>query len=265
MSLIHDALRKAAEEKTKSGRRPLNTAELPVAQAAPRRRSAWPILLALGLGLGVGLFLRLSSPSEKAQVSEGVQPTDPPRPTAIPTPAPEEGSAVEPPKEKTTTLAPERKGRVEPESSSPGSDLPPPARRDQPDEARPDQARQAVAGAASPSDSVPAPPPQVEPVGGSESAVMPTQVQAAPALPRMIQVPAQKGQIEPGTFVLEATVDGVRLELDFIVWSKEKPFAQINGRQVEVGQQVEGYLVIAIERHQVTLQSPSRTLNLRVR
>ena len=84
------------------------------------------------------------------------------------------------------------------------------------------------------------------------------------APPKLITPPAQQGQVAADTFVLEAEADGVRLRLDFIVWS-DAPFAQINGRQVGVGQQVDGFLVVAISRESVQLESPTRRLTLRVR
>ncbi len=80
----------------------------------------------------------------------------------------------------------------------------------------------------------------------------------------MIQPPAKLGQVSADTFVLEADVEGKHLLLDFIVWSSA-PFAQINGRQVAVGQQVDGFLVTAIERDQVFLESPTRHIVLKVR
>ena len=62
----------------------------------------------------------------------------------------------------------------------------------------------------------------------------------------------------------EMVEDSRKLLLDFIVWS-DAPFAQINGRQVGVGQQVDGFLVTAITRDSVLLESPSRRLVLKVR
>lgn len=82
--------------------------------------------------------------------------------------------------------------------------------------------------------------------------------------PKLITPPERTGQVAEDTFVLEAQIDDQRFQLDFIVWS-DSPFAQINGRQVGVGQQVDGFVVTAIERDQVQLETPTRRIVIRIR
>lgn len=87
-----------------------------------------------------------------------------------------------------------------------------------------------------------------------------------PTLPRLIQPPESVGrQGKTNVFVLEADLGDTRVVLDFIVWSASSPFAQINGKQVEVGQLVSGLLVEKIERDRVTLRSVDGRIVLRVR
>jgi hypothetical protein len=82
---------------------------------------------------------------------------------------------------------------------------------------------------------------------------------------KRIRPPEQVGKIDDEVYVLEAEKDGVSLRLDFIVWAPPNPFAQINGRQVSIGQTVDGFLVRAIEREAVTLEGDDGPFRLRVR
>ncbi len=85
-------------------------------------------------------------------------------------------------------------------------------------------------------------------------------------LPKLIEPPETIGQVgNTNVFVLEADLGDGKVVLDFIVWNPSSPFAQINGKQVEVGQLVAGLLVESIERDQVTLKATDGRIVLRVR
>ncbi|MCG8458376.1 MAG: hypothetical protein MI919_19025 [Holophagales bacterium] len=114
---------------------------------------------------------------------------------------------------------------------------------------------------------------EAEPASGAAATSGPEAVPGAVAVPepaadgpRLIQPPGEVGQVgRSNVFVLEADLGDVVLELDFIVWSARKPFAQINGEQVEVGQLVEGLLVERIEKDRVMLRGADGSIVLRVR
>jgi hypothetical protein len=249
MSLIHDALRKAAEETDRQGRRGRPASWRDVGPVPPpRRRPVWPwatagFAMVLGLAGLVAFFAR--SPEPAAVATQAAAPVAPAPAAPAPTPqekAPPPSEPVEPAVEK-VSLA-----RVEALAPEPVAPLP--------------------ANPAPPAPPQPAPPPAAQappPAAGAPSAP-PAAAEPGPAqaAPKMIAPPAQIGQVGDDTYVLEAVVDGKELRLDFIVWS-EQPFAQINGRQVGIGQQVEGFLVTAITRERVTLETPTRRLMLKVR
>jgi hypothetical protein len=71
--------------------------------------------------------------------------------------------------------------------------------------------------------------------------------------------------IEDGAevYILEADLGDVRLELDFIVFRADDPFAEINGIEVHLGGTVGGFRVKAIERDRVRLSDGRRTVVLR--
>jgi hypothetical protein len=249
MSLIHDALRKAAEEKDQQGQRGRPASWRDVGPVPPpRRRPVWPWVTAgfamlLGLTGLVAFFAR--SPGPAAVATQVAAPVAPAPASPAPTPqekAPPPSEPVEPAVEKVSlarveALAPEK----EPVAPLPAVATPPPP----PQPAPPPMAQ--------------APPPVPAEAPPAATSTVPAQV-----APKMIAPPAQTGQVGDDTYVLEAVVDGKELRLDFIVWS-EQPFAQINGRQVGIGQQVEGFLVTAITRDRVTLETPTRRLMLKVR
>ena len=240
MSLIHDALRKAAEENEKrAGQSQRPTSWRDVEPPPARRRSVWPWVLAGGLVLGAsGSWWFLVPEKKEALVERGTAGTAGTSGTSGTSPAPAAPEAPAAPvkvaEEKSLVLPPPSPAE---EKAAPASKVPAPAVPDVPDVLDvPDV-------------------PKVPDVPANPSPTAP---------PKLITPPAQQGQVAADTFVLEAEADGVRLRLDFIVWS-DAPFAQINGRQVGVGQQVDGFLVVAISRESVQLESPTRRLTLRVR
>jgi len=65
-------------------------------------------------------------------------------------------------------------------------------------------------------------------------------------------------------FVMEAKVGGVSLSLGYIVARSSNPFAEINGTDVWIGSEIEGFVVEAIERDRVVLRDEKGPLILRV-
>lgn len=66
---------------------------------------------------------------------------------------------------------------------------------------------------------------------------------------------ADRGVGSEQTFLREADLPGgVRVKLDFIVWSETRPFAQINGELVNPGQLVGSYVLRTIERDRIGLE-----------
>jgi len=62
----------------------------------------------------------------------------------------------------------------------------------------------------------------------------------------------------------EGKVDGVRLTLDYLVYRSKDPFAQINGIEVHVGWEVDGFKVLAISEDTIRLQGPGGLVLLHV-
>ena len=65
-------------------------------------------------------------------------------------------------------------------------------------------------------------------------------------------------------FVMEAELGGVSLSLGFIVARSTNPFAEINGSEVWIGSEIEGFVVEAIEADRVVLRDDKGLLILRV-
>jgi len=65
-------------------------------------------------------------------------------------------------------------------------------------------------------------------------------------------------------FVMEAEVGGVSLSLGYIVARSSNPFAEINGIDVRIGSEIEGFVVEAIKRDRVILRDEKGLLILRV-
>ena len=65
-------------------------------------------------------------------------------------------------------------------------------------------------------------------------------------------------------FVMEAEIGGVSLSLGYIVARSNNPFAEINGTEVWIGSEIEGFVVEAIEADRVILRDDKGPLVLRV-
>jgi hypothetical protein len=65
-------------------------------------------------------------------------------------------------------------------------------------------------------------------------------------------------------FVMEAEIGGVSLSLGYIVARSNNPFAEINGTDVWIGSEIEGFVVEAIEADRVVLRDDKGPLILRV-
>lgn len=65
-------------------------------------------------------------------------------------------------------------------------------------------------------------------------------------------------------FVIEANLGYASLNLGYIVSRSTNPFAEINGREVRIGSEIEGFVVEAIEADRVVLRDKKGLLILRV-
>lgn len=74
----------------------------------------------------------------------------------------------------------------------------------------------------------------------------------------------QTPALEEGEFVGEAKVGDVTLTLDYLVYRKENPFAQINGNDLRVGGVVEDFVVKRITVDSVELAKGETTIVIRV-
>lgn len=60
----------------------------------------------------------------------------------------------------------------------------------------------------------------------------------------------------PREFIVEGSVDGLHLHLDFLVFGAGRSFASINGKEVREGGEVTGFVVEQIQEDRVILQGP---------
>lgn len=290
MSLINEALRKARQEAAERAAEERGVAYRPPrAHLPPERRGG----LMLGLGIGVVLalvtalvlwfLLRPGAPTtppgtgtagtEVAAVAPAATTPTPgaPTPTGAPStdPAPPDAGSADVAEatdvveatdmaEAPPAPAPVAEAPAPPPAEAPAP-TPPPA------EARVPSERTAEAPAPAPAPRTPPPRADVPPEGGAPGGAQAPTAGLAPAPPPLIEPPETVGRVDDGVFVLEGEVDGVRLTLDFIVWSPEEPYAQINGKLLGIGQMIEGWQVAVIDREQVTLRQRDGRVTLRVR
>ncbi len=76
---------------------------------------------------------------------------------------------------------------------------------------------------------------------------------------------ASEGDGAGGEFVAEARIGETTLTLDYLVYRKANPFAQINGRDVRVGAVIEDFVVEAITSDSVVLTRGETRVVIRVR
>lgn len=263
MSLINDALRKARKEAAERDADERGVTYRPPRAHLPTERSWLPALAGVVLGavLAAAAFWLLIPRSSTDEASTP-PPTETRSEAAVSPPEP-------PPAEPATTSEP----AAVPPASAPRPSEPPPS---EPPPSKPPGAGEVTeeetpevpivetiepAEDATPGEPTEEPPeePTEEPAEGPTAAPTPGTEDV-----QRVKAPEQVGQVDEATYVLEATVDGVALRLDFIVWGAS-PFAQINGRQVSVGQSVEGFLVRDITREEVTLEGAGGPFTLRIR
>ena len=99
-------------------------------------------------------------------------------------------------------------------------------------------------------------------VATSQNDAEPPQIAVSPA-----KAAAKKPVIGPDgerVYVMEAELGGVSLSLGYIVARSTNPFAEINGSDVYVGSEIEGFVVEAIEADRVVLRDDTGLLILRV-
>jgi hypothetical protein len=99
-------------------------------------------------------------------------------------------------------------------------------------------------------------------VATSQSDAEPVQIESSPA-----NAASQKPVVGPDgerVYVMEAEIGGVVLSLGYIVARSTNPFAEINGSDVYVGSEIEGFVVESIEADRVVLRDDKGPLILRV-
>jgi hypothetical protein len=94
-----------------------------------------------------------------------------------------------------------------------------------------------------------------------EAAAEPVVTEPTPSETTAVVTASATGERE---FVMEAELGDVVLSLGFIVARANNPFAEINGIEVYVGTEIEGFVVEAIEADRVTLRDDEGLLILRV-
>ena len=132
---------------------------------------------------------------------------------------------------------------------------------------------QRISGA-TPEETVPTVSPEPEPARAGEDSVQPQTGNGAgidvpePTPGRVEPSPVEGPKVLPesddGEFVGQADIGEVTLTLDYLVFRKENPFAQINGRDVRVGAVIEDFVVEEINPNAVVLTRGDDTIVLRV-
>lgn len=92
----------------------------------------------------------------------------------------------------------------------------------------------------------------------------PTKVVPRQPHPTPVAEQRPKPTAPPREFDLTARVGGITLELDYLIYRPEDPFAQINGQEVHVGSVIKGFVVKEITRDYVRLHDAKGDLLLRV-
>lgn len=249
MSLISDALRKARQEAAERDAHARGVAP-PPGPVATRSSSGLGTGLVLGaviaavaaLSGGVAVWWAVGSGDDPdglhaAQASAVPAPASGPSTGAGPAsdaaePDPED-DAAEP---VAATAADLRLDRTDPGSAP------------QPD--APDPTPTAATGASTPPPAMPVP--RIQPPD-------PAPGQADPA------TVAPDGGSGPREFGLVAELGYARLELGYLVYRRDDPFAEVNGREVHVGSRVDGFVVDEITRTSVRLSDHRGAVVLRVR
>jgi hypothetical protein len=99
-------------------------------------------------------------------------------------------------------------------------------------------------------------------VATNQNDAEPVQIKSSPA-----NAASQKPVVGPDgerVYVMEAEIGGVSLSLGYIVARSTNPFAEINGNDVYVGSEIDGFVVEAIEADRVILRDEKGPLVLRV-
>ncbi len=273
MSLINDALKRARVEAARrdAAEKGVPPSALPVYQARSRRPWLAPVagfvagLAAVGVAAGAFWFARRPMSPEGARsapVVEDAGSAQAPAPinaAQAPSPAedrrPVNDSRVAPPKEPVGARA----GVARRHSSPSGGGASEPS--------GPGESAVAAGATAAPpaASAVPAP--------GAAAAVdlAPKAPERAPIEPAPAVATPQSRQPPPApdtggrTYFREAAPAGTLVKVDFIVWSKSRPFAQINGHLLSPGQAVDGYTVLEVERERVELEGGGARFWIRVK
>jgi hypothetical protein len=241
VSLINDALRKARQAAAEHEARPPDgpfQARKAYPSRRPNRRTGvvLVVLVAVAAGLlGAALAWWLTVDQQPL-----------PEPEAFPRqrPAAAESSAKTP----AAPVGAEDQDVTPPTSRATGQEIQPGESRQQP---APDASAGSSRELSEPSAAMPTPSPVINP--SPPTAVLPAEPSAA----------NESGGER--VFVLDADVGYATLNLGFIVARSTNPFAEINGIEVRVGSEIEGFTVEAIEADRVVLRDDRGPLVLTVK
>ncbi len=107
-------------------------------------------------------------------------------------------------------------------------------------------------------------PPAIEDSAGNGAEVINRTPDGGEGVSTEVPSPQPQTTLAEGKFVGEAQIGEVTLTLDYLVYRKENPFAQINGRDVRVGAVIEDYVVETITENSVVLSQGDTKIVLRV-
>ncbi len=128
-----------------------------------------------------------------------------------------------------------------------------------------------AAPAPTPAATQPAASPHAQPTFLPQAVATPALLEARPTAPPIRPPEAERSPVpspaasSPPELVLSGVADGVRLQLDYLVYGAGRSFARINGQEVRQGDSVAGFVVERIEEEQVVLRGPSGLVVLKLR
>ncbi len=249
MSLISDALRKARQEAAERDARARGVAP-PPGPVAARASSGLGTGLILGAVIaavaaltgGAAVWWAVGSggdpePTGTTQASAVLSPASEPSTGAPPV----DGTAAEDPEPDTAEAVAAADAGVGPDTTKPAS-VPQPA--------APGPAPAAATAAPTPPPATPVP-----------------RIEATGTVPGGADAPTTDpgGGSGPREFGLVADLGYARLELGYVIYRSDDPFAEVNGREVHVGSRVDGFVVEEITRTSVRLSDERGAVVLRVR
>ena len=77
--------------------------------------------------------------------------------------------------------------------------------------------------------------------------------------------PVGSRSADKAEYLRQAVIAGTTLKVDFIVWSETRPFAQINDQFLNIGESLDGFTLLSVERERVELEGGGRRFWIRAR